>query len=471
MEKMRQEHLRLLFVRLLCLVSLVIPCLQAAEKLPKPRHSYLVKTVEEFNQAAQKVSAGDEIVLAKGNWTNVQLNFNADGKKGKMIYVRGEDPKKCIIDGTSQINIGGDYIYLHHLSFKGCVATSPSRKGSIVNFRTDSKQEANYSIISDCHFDSCVPEDKSFDDVWINLYGTYNTVQYCTMEGKDNMGLYIVVWHKNNKADHHVIKNNYFTRPLSYNREQNGQEIIRIGDSNNSLTDSNCIIENNYFYQCNGEIEIISIKSGQNIVRGNTFMECKGAVTLRHGNNNTVESNIFIANGAERAGGVRVINKGQKVINNYFYGHISDGTRAPISLMQGVKNGELNTYNQVEDALIANNTLVDCKYNFAFCVQGKNTTLDPVRTTIKNCLVVTDKVDISKLIDSNGGDTSGIKWEACHLEGRDGLMKDKGFIKAQYTKSSMKIEKAKYPILTSKIGASISKKIALPANCGASFCR
>ncbi len=457
--------------RLFCLIILCLSCVQAAEKLPKPRRSITVSTVEEFEQALKKVTAGDEIVLTKGNWSDVELNINVDGKKGRMIYIRGEDPKKCIIDGTSQINIGGDYVYLHQMTFKGCVATSPSRKGSIVSFRTNSKNEANNSVISDCHFDSCVPEDKSFDDVWINLYGTHNTVQYCTMEGKDNMGLYIVVWHKNDKADYHVIQNNYFTRPKSYNREQNGQEIIRIGDSNNSLTDSCCTIADNFFYQCNGEIEIISIKSGKNTVRGNTFLECQGAVTLRHGNNNTVENNLFIANGVERAGGVRIINKGQQVINNYFYGHVSDGTRAPISLMQGVKDGALNTYNQVDDALIANNTLVDCKYNFAFCVQGKNTTLDPINTTIRNCLVVTNKADINRLIDSNGGDICGISFEQCHLEGRDGIAKAKGYTKANYNRGNMNIAKLKIPLLSSKLGATISKKIATENNCGATFLR
>lgn len=310
--------------------------------------SYKVNTKSEFDEATSKVMPGDEIVLANGSWSDVQLALNVSGTADKMIYLRGEEPDKTFISGRSQILLGGDYLYVHNLSFNGCVATSPTSKGRIVEFKSG-RREANHSVISDCHFDSCVPENKSFDDVWINLYGTYNTVQRCYMGGKDNKGLYIVVWHKNQKSDHHTIRHNYFYRPTSYNREENGQEVIRIGDSNNSLTDSSTIIEDNFFYRCNGEIEIISIKSGDNHVRRNTFLECVGCVTLRHGNYNTISDNYFIANGVARSGGVRVINKGHKIYNNYFCGQLSGNERAAISLQLGVENGKLNEYDQVKD--------------------------------------------------------------------------------------------------------------------------
>ncbi|MFI3286679.1 MAG: polysaccharide lyase 6 family protein [Rikenellaceae bacterium] len=468
-----------------------------ANELPKPLKSHYVTTAKEFNEAAKRAVPGDEIVLAKGNWSDVELKVKANGDAEKMLYIRGEVAGETILDGSSQIRIGGDYVYIYNLCFTGCVATSPEEKGAIILFRADSKDESHHSVISDCHFDSCVPEDKSFDDVWINLYGTYNTVQRCYMGGKDNKGLYIVVWHKNDKADHHTIRQNYFYRPESVNKGENGQEIVRIGDSNNSLTDSSTIIEDNFFYRCNGEVEILSIKSGDNIIRRNTFLECQGAVTLRHGNYNRVEGNYFLANGVKEAGGVRVINKGHKVYNNYFYGHVTDDTRAPISLMCGVKNGALNTYNQVEDAQIYNNTLVDCLSNFSFCVVGKNTSLYPINTTIGNTLVVTTKCSKEQLIDDNGGETTGITFVNSHLEASDGVERGSGLVESAYSRSTMEIagltlpkivakEQAAAPAdLSSDIsgtprtikspigaiaegGSTPSKAIASPENCGPS---
>ena len=81
---------------------------------------------------------------------------------------------------------------------------------------------------------------------------------------------------------------------------------------------------------------------------------------LRHGNYNTVTNNIFLGNGKEGTGGVRIINKGQWVINNFFYKCRGESFRAPLVLMNGIPNSPANRYVQVTDAVVMNNTFVDC---------------------------------------------------------------------------------------------------------------
>lgn len=438
--------------------------------------SYRVTTKQEFDEAVLKVQPGDEIILANGEWRDVQLALNVSGTPDQMIYLRGEQGDKVFISGRSQILFGGDYLSVSDLSFNGCVATSTNSKGRIVEFRSG-RREANHCVISDCHFDSCVPENKAYDDVWINLYGTYNTVERCYMGGKDNKGLYIVVWHKNAKADYHTIRQNYFYRPKTYNREENGQEIIRIGDSSNSLTNSSTVVEDNFFYRCNGEIEIISIKSGDNHIRRNTFLECAGCVTLRHGNYNTISDNYFIANNTPRAGGVRVINKGHKIYNNYFYGQVTANERAAISLQLGVENGKLNEYDPVKDVEIYNNTMVNCKENFSFGV-GR-ATLVPSNVLIEGNLVVSTQS--STLIDDNNTDTQGIRFANTHLENSNEVSRGEGLIKADYTLSTMTIAGVELPKIISsttyiaednkskKIGADLSTPVATNLNCGPSW--
>ena len=56
----------------------------------------------------------------------------------------------------------------------------------------------------------------------------------------------------------------------------NGGETIRIGTSEESLSDSLTLVERNIFDRTNGEIEIISIKSGANVVRGMTTGRISG---------------------------------------------------------------------------------------------------------------------------------------------------------------------------------------------------
>jgi len=90
------------------------------------------------------------------------------------------------------------------------------------------------------------------------------------------------------------------------------------------------------------------------------FKECQGAVVLRHGNNNTVEGNIFWGNGKEGSGGVRVINEANWIVNNFFSNCYGEGFRSPLAIMNGVFNSPPNRYLPVRDAVIANNTFYNC---------------------------------------------------------------------------------------------------------------
>jgi poly(beta-D-mannuronate) lyase len=157
--------------------------------------------------------------------------------------------------------------------------------------------------------------------------------------------------------NHHRIDHNYFgpRPPLG----SNGGETIRIGTSHNSLEDSNTLVERNIFEECNGEVEIVSNKSGANVFRGNVFIRSQGSLTLRHGNNNVVEDNIFLGGGVENTGGVRVINAGQVVRNNLFVGLRGRNFTGALVVMNGVPNSPINRYHQVRNALIERNTFID----------------------------------------------------------------------------------------------------------------
>ena len=124
--------------------------------------------------------------------------------------------------------------------------------------------------------------------------------------------LAVILDDERSRENFHSIDHNYFGRrsPLA----SNGGEIIRVGLSQHCQFNSNTGINNNFFENCDGEAEIISIKSCANVVEENIFKECQGSVVLRHGDNNIVADNYFLGNDKPGTGGVRVINKGQVVI-------------------------------------------------------------------------------------------------------------------------------------------------------------
>jgi poly(beta-D-mannuronate) lyase len=116
------------------------------------------------------------------------------------------------------------------------------------------------------------------------------------------------------------------------------------GTNDWSFHPSYTLVEDNIFDQCDGEIEIILVKSLYNTIRRNLFYESDGMLTLRHGNYNTVRDNFFIGNGKKNAGGVRIIGEHHTVSNNYMQGLRGTGIMSAISIMNTVENPKLNEY-------------------------------------------------------------------------------------------------------------------------------
>ena len=195
------------------------------------------------------------------------------------------------------------------------------------------------------------------------------------------------MWRNTPTPDYHHIHHNYFLdRPRV--SSDNGYETIRIGTSTLSLSDSYSIIEKNYFEACDGEIEIISNKSGENIYRYNTFYNCEGTLTLRHGNKCKLYANYFDGNGNSRSGGIRVIGEDHIIYNNYFTRLGGNGSRSALSIENGIPDSELNRYFQVINAQILYNTFVDNYRNITIGTGADSErSLPPLDCTIGNNLV------------------------------------------------------------------------------------
>ena len=73
----------------------------------------------------------------------------------------------------------------------------------------------------------------------------------------------------------------------------------------------------NYFFEADGDFELISNKSTGNKYQYNTFVASRGLLTLRQGNNVLVDSNFFFGNGKGLSGGIRVRGEGHRITNNY----------------------------------------------------------------------------------------------------------------------------------------------------------
>lgn len=337
-----------------------------------------VATRDELTAAVRRAQAGDTIVLRDGTWADARIVFQARGRADAPITLRAQTPGGVVLTGKSSLRLAGEHLVASGLVFRGVNGTD-----TVVEFRNGSLP-ANDCRLTDCAIIDCNPPDRKTNTKWVSLYGRRNRVDHCFIAGKTNLGTTLVVWLDDQPNGHRIDHNHFGPRPPL---GENGGETIRIGTSDWSMHVSRTVVESNFFERCNGEVEIVSNKSCENVYRNNTFFACEGALTLRHGNRCIVEGNVFLGGGAQHTGGVRVIGEDHRVVNNYFEGLAGTESRAALSLMQGVPNSPLAGYFQVKRALVAFNTFVDCASSLVLAQPGRGTSLPPEEVVCANNLV------------------------------------------------------------------------------------
>lgn len=356
---------------------------------------YFVTTSTELTSAISLSKPGDVIVMKNGTWTNITINFQNNGTAGSPITLKAETTGLVTFSGKSNLRIGGNYLVVDGFVFKNGFSSSGT---AVVEFKSSSGIESNYSRLTNTSIVDYNPTDTKTDYKWVSLYGTHNRVDHCYLKGKTHIGTTLVVW-LSNKPNYHLIDSNYFAyRPVF---PENGAETIRIGTSDWSMYDSFTTVEYNYFEECNGETEIISSKSCGNIYRYNTFKNCQGTLTLRHGNRCTVEGNYFFCGKKTDSGGIRIIGEDHKVINNYIEDSYGTSYKAGITIMNGVPNSPLNRYFQVKRAIVANNTIVNSRMSLNIGA-GKDSelSLPPLDCVIANNIFYSSQTPLVTFTDT-----------------------------------------------------------------------
>lgn len=362
----------------------------------------IVKNIAELHTASQQAKPGDIILLKNGNWNNVTIKLTCKGTKENPVYIKAETPGKVVITGNSKLGIGGEYIVVEGLLFANGYAGSDA----VITFRTSKDNLANGCRVTNCTIDDFNNPERNDENYWVAFYGKKNRLDHCSFRNKKNLGvlLAVILDDERSRENHHSIDHNYFG--LRIPLASNGGEIIRVGVSQHCQFNSNTRIANNYFDNCDGETEIVSIKSCSNEVEENVFKECQGSVVLRHGDNNIVAGNFFIGNNKPGTGGVRVINKGQNVINNVFFRCRGVDFRSPLAIMNGIPNSPAHRYVQVTNAEIANNSFYECS-PVTFC-EGSDTerTLPPDKVIFHDNIFYNKKDNsIYKIYDDISGIT------------------------------------------------------------------
>lgn len=324
----------------------------------------VVQTNAELKKALKESQAGDVITLKNGVWKDVEIKFYGEGTKDNPITLKAETAGEVFLEGTSSLKLGGTYLVVDGLTFRNGFSEK-----AVIRYKVNDEKIAYHSTVTNCVIEDYSNPDRDSKNHWVELYGQHNNFDHNYLTGKTNQGPTIRVYlngNENINTYHQIVDNHFGPRPRKGGPRA---ETLQIGDSYTSMTPAYVNVAHNYFERCNGEVEIISSKSNYNTFRNNVFFESEGSLVLRHGNYNTIDGNVFIGNDNSKfIGGIRVINTGHWITNNYFYKLKGEEFRAPIAVMNGIPKSPQNRYNQVTDVVIAHNSFIENKTPLHFGV-------------------------------------------------------------------------------------------------------
>ncbi|WP_394749956.1 chondroitinase-B domain-containing protein [Spongiimicrobium salis] len=381
------------------LVSIVLFLLSCGENAVDSE--IYVKDIAALNAAIAQAGPGDDIVMANGDWKDVEIRFKGFGNEKHPISLRAETPGKVRITGKSDLKLGGEYLVVSGLYFTE--GASPS--GAVIEFAINKDSLANHARVTNCVILDYNKAQRNQTDLWVQLKGRHNEVDHCYIAGKSNRGPTIRVDLEGNKSikNYHKITNNYFgPRPP---KGGPSAETIQLGNSFTSMAPSYTLVADNFFDRCNGEVEVISSKSNFNEFRNNVFYKSEGSLVTRHGNYCIVDGNYFIGDShSEQIGGIRLIGTGHWVTNNYFYNLKGKVFRSPLAVMNGIPKSPLNRYIQVTDVVVAHNSWINCTSPWQFGVGSNVDQKDvlpaseirserPIRTIVANNLIYNEEQD------------------------------------------------------------------------------
>jgi poly(beta-D-mannuronate) lyase len=316
---------------------------------------YKVKTAEEFNKVAVSVLAGDEIVIANGNYSNWATVINNNGTLDKPIIIRAESLGKVIFSGEVRqavFQITGTYIQVKGLKFEGCQLLK-TKGADVVLIQMNA---AKYCRITDCTFTKNTVDAQFMPIVVVSGQGEHNRVDHCQFTGNVNNQEVQVRVAANDVSLYTLIDHNVFMNKDSVTwKGNNGGECVQIGQDPILLGNrySYTTVRDNRFIHCNGEPEVISNKSSGNKYINNYFENCHGELVMRGGHECFIDSNTF----AGGTGGIRVNGTSHTITNNT----LKDLPIA-IRLMYGMAKGKIDTgfYIAASDCVIKHNYIIHC---------------------------------------------------------------------------------------------------------------
>jgi poly(beta-D-mannuronate) lyase len=415
-----------MYAKMIGAAAVVLASLSFAVCCQARAAEHKVSSAADVTRLAPTLAAGDVLIMSDGEWKDQTINFAGRGTAEQPITLRAQTAGKVVLVGDSRLTIDGEHLIVSGVFLNECKATG----GDGIAIKGRDCRLTDSAVVGGQH------------KFFVHFYGFDGRMDHCYLAGKTTESPTLQIEVDPKQPNHDRIDHNHFgpRPPLG----KNGGETMRVGYSHQSMYNSGTVVEENLFDRCDGEIEIISSKSCENVYRGNTFLDCAGMLTLRHGNRCRVEENIFLAHHKKGSGGIRVIGEDHVLVNNYIDGVDKGG----FWITSGIVDSPLVGYFQAKRAVIDHNTVVDSKGPYLELDAGMGTskrTLRPEKITITNNFFSLPTEGGTLLKGTEG---EGFKWEGNLVGG--GAPEHAGMKPVE-----AKVERGENGLLTTSAGATI----------------
>jgi len=386
---------------------------------------------EDLADAVNASSGGGTFIVSDGTYHDFEASFEIVASSDEPVIIKAETIGGVTLTGESHFVLKKSaYVTIEGFVFDGqgedtLIKLEGSNNIRITRnvFELETSESIKWVFVGGFWSDNTFPFEypSHHNRIDHNIFQNKTTPgHYITIDGSfdDNGSAEVYYQSQYDIIDHNHFKNN---GP----RAVNEQESIRIGWSEMTHSSGFTTVEHNLFEDCDGDPEIVSVKSSDNIIRHNTFLSSYGTLSLRHGNRNRVEGNYFFGNGKDigispagsdlYTGGIRIYGTDHLIINNYMEG--LNGTRwdAPITLTLGDaidgESSSLSKHFRAERITIAHNTLVNNSHGIEIGYDNNNSySKDLKDIVIANNLITGNENSLVEIVDTENDQGDNITW-------------------------------------------------------------
>ncbi len=249
--------------------------------------------IEAFSQVVRGLRPGDHVRLEPGTYSDVRLGIPkaVSGTPDRPIVIDGQG--QVTLTGKSAIRVRGSFVTLTGINFEETGRRSLDITGQGVR-------------VSRSKFDRCGdPQRPKSECIYISEGARNAELDSNVFANSVSMSVKVRAGAEDEVQPENVYIHHNVFRDIE-RRSGNGQEPIQISGPRGGIADIplKARVEHNIFYRASGDVEAVSLKTKDNVIRWNVFKDLNAAPTMRGSRNNTVTNNLLVRSLPIRIAGI-----------------------------------------------------------------------------------------------------------------------------------------------------------------------